>query len=86
MIGTEKKSHYLRLLEKTFKEENETKKSIEATSYLINKLVDVVLKFTSDNPNIKIEEITTDTIKEIKVKGDKPRNISIMKIRLVKEA
>ncbi len=53
----------------------------------INDLVDVTLKFRDQNTKvIKIDDISINTVKGLPVKaGDYPKNLSVMKIVLVKK-
>ncbi len=58
---------------------------LRAQAKAINTLADIVgLLQLNYSRRIKVEDITIDTIKELKVNRDKAKNISLMKVVLVR--
>ncbi|MHA1679466.1 MAG: hypothetical protein ACTSUE_00505 [Promethearchaeota archaeon] len=73
-------------LDEQFLAGNESRCTIRAQGRLINTLVEACLQFRDAHPSsIKIDDITIGTIKGIKVKGDIAKNLSYMRIILVKQ-
>ncbi|MEX2680681.1 MAG: hypothetical protein Q6373_003725 [Candidatus Sigynarchaeota archaeon] len=78
---------YLKELEAFLGDPSSKRCVLTAQGRNINTLVDVCLKFRDQNAKvIKIDDISISTVKGLPVKaGDYPKNLSMMKIVLVKK-
>nr|MDO8088636.1 hypothetical protein [Candidatus Sigynarchaeum springense] len=79
--------NYLKELEAFLGDPSSKRCVLTAQGRNINTLVDVTLKFRDQNAKIiKIDDISISTVKGLPVKaGDYPKNLSLMKVVLVKK-
>lgn len=85
---TEKKKHsHVKELESTFFNDDEEKSvALRAQGRLISTLVDVVVHFTELEPKrAELKDIRIGTLKGIRVKNERKKNISWMRIVLQKK-
>ena len=76
---------YLKELEEVMLDPSTKRCVLRAQSRLINTLVDIVLGFKRKYEKlVDIEDITTNTIKSLTMNRERTKNVSVMKIVLVK--
>ena len=76
---------YLKELEAFLTDPSSKRCVLMAHAKAIRTLVDVVLAFKDNNPKVvRIDDISIGTVRSLKIQGDRPKNVSFMKIVITK--